>query len=123
MAAVPNNAVLLNNLAYDLAEYQHDPTDALPLAEKAYGLAPAPTIADTLAWIHHLLGEDQLAAPLAEQAVAGDKDNADVQLHAAFIRAALGDKVKAQAALDAALKLDPKLADRDDVKALKEKLK
>ncbi|HUL72422.1 MAG TPA: TIGR03790 family protein [Vicinamibacterales bacterium] len=123
LTAAPENVVLLNNLAYDLAEYQHDPTDALPLAEKAYGLARIATIADTLGWIHHLRGDDRLALPLIEQAMAAIKNNADVQIHAAFVYAALGDVAKAKPALDAALKLDPTLADREDVKALREKVK
>ena len=101
--ASPSNPVLLNNLAYGLAEHQHNPADALPLAEKAYGLARLPTVADTLAWIHHLRGDDHLAAPLIEQALAVVKDSADVQLHAAFIHAGLGDLARARTELDAAV--------------------
>ena len=123
MQSSPSNPVLLNNLAYALAEYQHNPTDALPLAEKAYGLARLPTVADTLAWIHHLRGDDHLAAPLIEQALAAVKDTADIQLHAAFIHAGLGDLPRARTELDAAVKLNPALADRPDVKALREKVK
>jgi len=119
----PSNPVILNNLAYALAEHQHNPTDALPLAEKAYGLARLPTVADTLAWIHHLRGDDHLAAPLIEQALASAKDNADFQLHAAFIHAGLGDISRARTELDAAVKLNPALADRPDVKALRDKVK
>ena len=115
--------MILNNLAYDLAEYQHNSTDALPLAEKAYGLTRLPTIADTLAWIHHLRGDDHLAAPLIEQALPAGKESADIQLHAAFIHAGLGDLVRARTELDAAVKLSPALADRPDVKALREKVK
>ena len=106
-----------------LAEYQHNPADALPFAEKAYGLARVPTVADTLAWVHHLRGDDHLAAPLIEQALASVKDNADIQLHAAFVHAGLGDLPRARTELDAALNLDPRLADRPDVKALRDRLK
>src|SRR5262249_13557365 len=100
-----------------------NPADALPLAEKAYGLARDTTIADTLAWIHHLLGDEQLALPLINEALAGTKDNAEILMHAAFIHPALGNKTKALSDLDPAVKLDPKLNDRADVKALREKLK
>ncbi|HKV98474.1 MAG TPA: TIGR03790 family protein [Vicinamibacterales bacterium] len=123
LAASPGNPVLMNNLAYGLAEYQHNPTDALPLAEKAYAATKLPVIADTLAWIHHLMGNDQLAAPLIDQALPELGSTADVQMHAAFVHAALGDKAKAQTELAAALKLDAKLGERADVKALQEKLK
>ena len=119
----PSNPLILNNLAYDLAERQHNPTDALPLAEKAYGLARLPNVADTLAWIHHLRGDDHLAAPLIEQALASVKDSAEIQLHAAFIHAGLGDLARARAELDAAVKLNSALADGLDVKALREKIK
>jgi uncharacterized protein (TIGR03790 family) len=123
LTQAPNNVVALNNLAYALAEYQHDPTDALPLAEKAYTASRnSPTVADTLGWIHHLLGDDHLAAPLVEQALAV-KDVADIQFHAAVVHAALGDPARARTELDAAIKLDPTLSDRADVKALRERIK
>src|SRR5206468_4732749 len=92
----PQNAVALNNLAFVLAEQKHSPKEALPLADKAYSLSPVPTIGDTLGWIHHLLGNDRSARPLLEQAAAGARDNADVQLHAATVHAALGDFGKAR---------------------------
>jgi uncharacterized protein (TIGR03790 family) len=122
IAAEPRNATALNNLAYDLAEHQHDPKEALPVAQKAFGLLPAPVVADTLAWTYHLLGEDAAAAPLAERAVAGAPANADVLMHAAFIHAALDNTKKAAAELELALKANPRLAERPDVKALQTRL-
>ena len=122
LAVDPQNTVALNNLAYGLAERQHAPKEALPFAEKAYRLAPGPAVADTLGWIHHLLGDDQSAAPLVERAVAGGSTDPDVLIHAAVIHVALGNRVKAKAELDAAEKLDPRVGERADVKALKEKL-
>ena len=68
-------------------------------------------------------GDDHLAAPLIDEALTGLKASAEVQMHAAFIHAAIGDKTKAKGELDTALKADPKLADRDDVKALRDRLK
>jgi len=106
-----------------LAERQHAPREALPFAQRAFALAPIPLVADTLGWIQHLLADDRAAAPFVERAVAGASDNADVMLHAAFVHAALDDRVKARAELDAALKLDGQLADRADVKALRDHLK
>jgi uncharacterized protein (TIGR03790 family) len=123
LATEPENVVALNNLAFALADHQHAPKEALPFAEKAFRLSPDATIADTFGWIHHLLGNDASAAPLLERAVAGIPDNADVQLHAAFAHAALSDLTKARKELEAAERLDPRLSDRADVKALREKLK
>jgi uncharacterized protein (TIGR03790 family) len=123
LAAQPNTIVLMNNLAYDLAEYQHDTEDALPLAQRAYGSIRDPNIGDTLGWIHHLRGDDRMALPLAEEAVAAMPKSAEVQMHAAFVHFGVGDLVKAKAEIETAVTLDPKLADRDDVKALRAKLK
>jgi uncharacterized protein (TIGR03790 family) len=123
LSVAPGNIVAMNNLAYALAEFQHDPTDALPLAERAYaGSRNSPIVADTLGWIHHLLGDDHLAAPLVEQALQVT-DVADIQLHAAFVHAGLGDPARARTELDAAIKLDPTFADRADVKALRDRIK
>ncbi len=123
VAADPQNALALNNLAYALAERKHAPQEALPFATKAFALLPSPVIADTLGWIQHLLGDDRAAAPLLERAVAGAGDNPDVLLHAAIVHAALNVNVKARAELDAAEKLDPHLAELAVVKTLREQLK
>jgi len=123
LLAEPQNPIALNNLAWVLAEHQRKPQEALPLAEKAYRSTQSPTIADTLGWIQHLLGEDRLAAPLVEKAAIAIPDNAEILMHAAFVHAALLDKARAVKELDAAVKLDPKLADRADVKALRERIK
>jgi uncharacterized protein (TIGR03790 family) len=123
LAVEPQNAVALNNLAYTLAEHLQAPRDSLPLAERAYSLAPIPMVADTLGWIHHLLGDDRTALPLSERAVAGAGDNFDVQIHAATIYAALNDFVKARKALDAALALNPGAGTRDDVRKLRDKIR
>lgn len=118
LVAEPNNSIALNNLAYLLADRKNAAAEALPIAEKAYRLAPAPTVADTLAWVHHKLGNDTAAAPLVEVAVKGSPNDIDVLIHAATIYAALGNLTTARTHLDSALKADPKAADRPDVKAL-----
>ena len=123
VAAEPRNAVALNNLAYALAEHQHAPKEALPLAQKALGLLNDPVVADTLGWIHHLLGDDQSALPMIDRAVAGAPGNADVLIHAAFVHEALNDKAKALTELEAAIRIAPLMAGRDDVKALRARLK
>jgi Flp pilus assembly protein TadD len=111
----PNNALALNNLAYALAVHSGSPRDALPLAERAYRLVPdLPDIADTLGWIHHLLGDDRIAAGLVDRAVRGAPDNLDMRLHAAVVFASVGDKARAKLELDAALKLDPASASRPE---------
>jgi uncharacterized protein (TIGR03790 family) len=118
-----NNAAALNNLAYAMAVYGHTPKEALPLAERAYQLAPSPVVADTVGWIQHLLGDDRAAAPYMEKAVTGAPDNVEVLIHAATVHAVLRDVARARREYEAAQKLDPRLDERPEVKALKELLK
>lgn len=122
LAYEPNNIVALNNLAFDLADKQHSAREALPLAERAYQLAPSPEIADTLAWVNHLLGDDQAALRLLEEATRPGA-TAEMLVHAAFVCESLHDTVRAKANLDRALSLDGQLRSRSDVSALIERLK
>jgi uncharacterized protein (TIGR03790 family) len=122
IAESPQNVAALNNLAYLLAERQHLPKEALPIAQRALRISDDPSIADTLAWVYHLLGDDRSAAPIVERAAAGASESAEIQLHAAFIHAGVGDLVRARRELDAAEKLDPQLTRRSDVKALRQDL-
>ena len=89
LALMPNDPVALNNLAYALAVRRNEPRQALPLAEKAYSLAKGnPNIADTLGWIHHLLGNKERSLQLMKEASQSAPDNADIHLHAAVVYAA-----------------------------------
>ena len=120
---VPNSPTALNNLAYALAVRKGQPMEALPLAEKAYSLAKgSPNVSDTLGWIHHLAGDDTTALRYLEEALQSGGQSAEVQLHAALVYAAAGKSDQAAEALSRALKLDPALADRADVKTLQSKL-
>jgi uncharacterized protein (TIGR03790 family) len=119
----PQNHIALNNLAYALAVQKNSAAEALPLAERAYRLAPSGVVADTLGWVHHLLGNDRQALPLVEAAATAEPNIAEVRFHAAVVYASLKSLTRARAELDAAVKLDPKFADRADVKALREMLK
>jgi uncharacterized protein (TIGR03790 family) len=119
----PLNVIALNNLAYDLAVYEKKPAEALGFAQRAYALTAAPSVLDTLGWVHHLSGDDRAAATFIERATAIDGKDVDILVHAAVVHEALNDRPRARAELDAAVKLDPKLAERADVKALRARLK
>lgn len=119
----PNNATALNDLAYMLAENKKQPAEALPFAERALRIAPAPPILDTLGWTYHLLGQDDRGIGYLERALTEAADNVDILLHAAIVHAALNYRITARAELASALKLDPTLAERADVKALQATLK
>jgi len=55
---------------------------------------------------------------LIEQAAKAEPANLDILVHAAMVNAALNNLTQARAFLDAALKVDPKVIDRADVKVL-----
>jgi uncharacterized protein (TIGR03790 family) len=119
----PTNAIALNNLAYTIAVRKKSPQEAKPLADQALRIAPRnATIADTAGWIAYLLGDYNGASRLLAQAVTGAPNNPEIHLHAAFAYVASNAVAAAKSELNAALKLDPKLAERDDVKELQRKI-
>ncbi len=119
LAVDPNEPIALNNLAYALAVRKKQPADALGYAERANLVAPEnPTVADTLAWIQHLLGHDREAARLLAKAVRALPTNAEVRLHAAVVYAALGMLEPARIELTEALRLDPSLGTGDEAKGV-----
>ncbi len=123
LASKPGNLIALNNLAYVLAVYKHQPAEALGYAERAYTYSPIPIVADTFAWVQHLLGRNQEAARLLADAARKLPDNAQVRLHAAVVFEAVGMTDAAARELAEALRLDPSLRGHEDVKALTGKLK
>ena len=117
------NLTALNNLAYAIAVNKQQPKEALSLAERALEVAPEPLVLDTLAWIRHLLSDDAGATPLIERALAGAGDNVDVLFHAATIHAAMKNLARATVELAKAERLNPEISKREDVRALRERLK
>jgi uncharacterized protein (TIGR03790 family) len=123
LALSPDNVAALNNLAYMLAVHRKLPAEGLPLAKKAHAAAPSSaSVIDTLAWIEHLVGHDDIAGPLLSVAIRRAPRNAEIRLHAAIVYAASGHSANAAAALKAALILDPELEKREDVRRLKGRL-
>ncbi len=119
----PTQSIALNNLAYALAIRKNQPAEALPFAVRAYGASiQDPVVGDTLAWIHHLMGNDSLAVPIMTIAARRLPQIAEVQWHAAVVFETVRDLNAARQALDAAFKLDPTLATRSDLKALQARL-
>ena len=118
----PHDVIATNNLAFNLAERQHKPKEALPLAEEAYRRTPQPLVADTLGWVQHLLGNDIEAVRLLDLAAKGG-DEPEVLIHAAAVHLALSDAPAARKDIDAALALEPALKDRADVAELLTRLK
>jgi predicted Zn-dependent protease len=82
----------------------------------------SPEIADTLAWVQHLLGRDEEAAVILARIVKADPGRAVFRLHAAAVLASLGRIEEAAAELREAVRLDPELEKSDEVKTLRGKL-
>jgi uncharacterized protein (TIGR03790 family) len=123
LAHSPNDVAALNDLAYLTAVELKAPNDALPLAKRAFATPNAPAaIADTLAWIYHLMGNDAEALPIITTAVAQRPAAPEIYVHAATIFEAIGNFGAATGALDLAVRLDDGLADRNDIKELRERL-
>ena len=124
LAVSPNDVVALNNLAYALAVRMGQPEEAIGLAERAMTLTAGKSIevADTLAWTQHLLGRDADAIQILERVVRAAPARAELRLHAAVVYGALGKLEQAEVELREAVRLDPELEKRDEVKALRAKL-
>jgi Tfp pilus assembly protein PilF len=116
----PGNVVALNNLAYALAVRRNQPAEALPLARRAASLAPRlGTVLDTLGWIEHLLGNHAVAVNVLADAVRYAPAEAEIRLHSALANAAAGRSQEAARELERALKLDPSLESREEVRRLR----
>jgi Tfp pilus assembly protein PilF len=119
----PANVLALNNLAFALAVRHNAAGDALPLARRAASLAPRSAIVlDTLGWVEHLLGGDDTAASLLAQAVRLEPGLAEIHLHAAIVYTSIGRSVDANVELEEALRRDPALKERGDVRQLRDRL-
>lgn len=117
-----NHVVALNNLAYALA-LQNALAEARPLASRAVTLAPTQAnVLDTVGWIEHLRGDDAAAAKWLAEAVRRDPANASIRLHAAIVYGAMGVRSRAETELKEALRLDPALAESEQVRQLKARL-
>ena len=120
----PNNAGVLNNLAYEVGVHKNAPLEALPLAERAAALAPQNAhVLDTLGWLKHLTGDSSAAAKLLADAARLAPAAAEIRLHNALVNAAIGELATAQAELSQTLRLDPSLAKRSDVLQLQRTLR
>lgn len=125
LAANANDPIALNNLAYALAVHKGQAAEALGHAQLAMTVTGGRSaeIADTLAWVQHLLGQDLEAAAIMKRVVIAAPERALLRLHAAVVFAAIGKLAEAAVELREAVRLDPALEQSDDVTALRAKLK
>lgn len=113
----PNNAVLLNDLAW-LYQQVRDPR-AVSTAERALAIVPqSPTVKDTLGWILLEQGQVPRALELLRAAVAGAPDNGEIRYHYAAALAKSGDKVQARSELRETLRSGKGLRSKDAAERL-----
>jgi len=121
LALQPNNAMLLNNLAWTLGE-QKQPK-ALEYAEKANQLAPnQPAFMDTLAMLIAAKGDSGKAIEILRKAMTLAPQAAAIQLNLAKVLVSAGKKDEARKELEALAKLGDKFPEQEEVIRLQKAL-
>ena len=118
----PNDAPLLNNLAYALADNKKAPAEALPFANGPTGGAGSPEVLDTLGWTYHLLGDAPQAVEFLRKAASLAQDSGETQYHAAAALLSVERIADAREHLKRALTVSPHLPERPAVRALMDRL-
>ncbi len=123
LETAPLDVRSLNNLAYALAVRKGAAAEALPFAEKAYAASKGfPSVADTLGWVHYLLGHHGEAEKYLTEAASRDPNTPELQVHLAELYADSKRTELAVAALRRALTLQPDIRERPDVVKLRKQL-
>jgi tetratricopeptide (TPR) repeat protein len=115
----PNNAVVLNNLAYLLAESGGDLDDALTKAQRAKQLMPnINEVSDTLGWIYLKKNLPQNAVDIFKDLVVKQPNQSTYHFHLGMAYSQQGDKMRALEQLREALKYKPAALERDKIQAM-----
>ncbi len=115
--ALPDNPVVLNNLAWLYGE-KNDPK-AIAVAERAFALAPrSADIADTLGWLQVQKGDVARGAEILGKAHGMAPDRSDITYRYAVALEKSGDKVQAKAVLQKALSAKAAFTERPQAEAL-----
>ncbi len=118
---VPNNLVLLNNLAYALAQMK-DP-QAVQMADQALRLAPdSSATLDTMGWALLKTGQASQALPYLKKALSKQPDAGDIHYHLAAALAASGEKARARQELDQLMKSGLNFSQKAAAQALMQSL-
>lgn len=121
LALQPNNALVLNNLAWVLGEQKQ--AKALEYAEKANQLAPnQPAFIDTLAVLLAAKGDSAKAIELLRKALTLAPQAAAIQLNLAKVLVSAGKKDEARKELEALSKLGDKFPGQSEVARLQKEL-
>jgi tetratricopeptide (TPR) repeat protein len=110
VSGTDNAPVAANNLAYIYAEKGTNLDEALQLATSAKQRLPNDAgVDDTIGWVYYKKGMADLAVKAFEESLRKSPDNPEVLFHLGLAQAKLGEKDKARATLERALKLNPRV--------------
>jgi tetratricopeptide (TPR) repeat protein len=119
----PDNAVVLNNLAFLLAENGGDLDDALTKAQRAKQMLPSlGEISDTLGWIYLKKNLPDNAIDIFKDLVAKQPNHSTYRYHLGMAYSQKGDKTKAIEQLKDALKYNPQTEERKQIEAMIQRL-
>lgn len=114
----PNHAIVMNNLAFLLAEHLNQPENALSYAMGALELAPEhPSVLDTAGWVQFKLGQYDEAERLMRRSLE-ISESAQTQIHMAQLLLATDRAEAAQARLQRATELNPDPRTREKIDRL-----
>lgn len=117
LAAEPENAVALNNLAFNLAESGGNLDEALRLAERAVKhMSGHANFADTLGWIYLKRKNLEPALQIMGNLAQKYPENSTFRYHYALALLEKGDKVRAKQELQAALSTRPTAAEENKIR-------
>jgi tetratricopeptide (TPR) repeat protein len=104
----PNNGIVLNNLAFGLAEHNGDLDQALTMAQQAKRLLPTMAeVSDTLAWIYLKKNLPDQALPILHDIVTKNPGRPTFHYHLGMAMAQKGEKSQAREEVNKALALNP----------------
>jgi tetratricopeptide (TPR) repeat protein len=119
----PKSPVAANNMAWILAESGGDLDEALQLARTAAERLPdLPNIQDTLGWVHYKKGTYKAAIEILSDCVRKEAKNATYRYHLGMSYYKNGDRQKAKASLEEAIKLNPSFPGIEEAKQTLAKL-
>lgn len=119
----PNNAVVLNNKAFLMAESNGDLDQALTLAQRAKQLLPSMTeVADTMGWIYLKKNQADNAIDIFKDLVVKSPGQSTYHYHLGMALSQKGDKPRALKELDEALKCNPAKEEKERIISLKARL-
>jgi Tfp pilus assembly protein PilF len=120
---VPNNAVIMNNVAFLLADTGGSLDEALKLARRALQMdSKQPRYSDTLGWIYLKQNLNDSALQVFRGLTQSNPDNPTFHYHLAMALLQKGDKATAKTELQNALSKKPSTEVRHSVEAALAKL-